>query len=161
MFFRGKPGHLSLADLVQLVHKFWDDHSSDPTSPFYVKVLPSLKLTASSPLKMDGYWVNGLFSGAFAVSFREGTCCEMLKGPLILCSKLGERWFKPQFRGQTKKPRSHQLVSNLVTFKRTLTYPCFAYPMNPQTHPQMIQEFRNINCRARGSGVSRGMLENS
>ena len=43
--------------------------------------LPSLKLTASLPLKMDGWntivssWqkdAKGLFSGAFAVSFREG-----------------------------------------------------------------------------------------
>ena len=39
----------------------------------------SLKLTASLPLKMDGWntilsYRAGLFSGAFAVSFREGTC---------------------------------------------------------------------------------------
>ena len=43
----------------------------------YSEKLHSLKLTASLPLKMDGwntslsYW-GGLFSGALAVSFREG-----------------------------------------------------------------------------------------
>ncbi len=41
------------------------------------KLIPSLKLTASLPLKMDGWKMDpflldfGLFSGAFAVSFRE------------------------------------------------------------------------------------------
>ena len=46
--------------------------------------LPSLKLTFL-PLKMDGwnrsvsFWVHSLFSGAFAVSFRECTICEILQ----------------------------------------------------------------------------------
>ena len=45
-------------------------------------MVPSLKLTASSPLKMDGwnailsYWVSAYFQGLFPVSFREGTLSD-------------------------------------------------------------------------------------
>ena len=52
-------------------------HSAWGFNPKVFGEIPSLKLTFSH-LKMDGWKINfllgaGLFSGAFAVSFREGT----------------------------------------------------------------------------------------
>ena len=48
--------------------------------------IPSLKLT-SSPLKMDGWnllsYGEGLFSGAFAVSFREGNAKSTSTYPYV------------------------------------------------------------------------------
>ena len=57
----------------------WDKKSSPIKSvgDLYLPVLPSLKLTASLPLKMDGwnicvsFWGPAYFQGRFAVSFRE------------------------------------------------------------------------------------------